>query len=107
MKTAKSPSDIPEGHHYAILTFKSSSVHIPGDERSRTNPGHGYGERTETYNTVEYTFTHNRNEWVNAIEKLEKEKTTAYYGRSDPYAAIEVASKAAIETKIVVGIKGT
>lgn len=25
------------------------SVFIPGDERSRTHPGHGYGERTENY----------------------------------------------------------
>jgi hypothetical protein len=105
MKAAKAPSDIPEGHHYAILIFKSESVHIPGDERSRTNPGHGYPAETRTYNTIEYTFTHNRDEWVREIEKLEKEKANTRWGKADPYAAIEVASKASIETKVVVGVK--
>jgi hypothetical protein len=32
---------------YAALV--SRSVTIPGDERSRTNPGHGYPEHTESY----------------------------------------------------------
>jgi len=105
MKSVKGPGDIPEGHHYAILIFKSQSVHIPGDERSRTNPGHGYPERTETYTSYEMSVTHNREEWIRAIEKLEKEKSEARYGREDPYAAIEVASKASIETKVVVGVK--
>ncbi len=105
MKTVKSPSDVPDGHHYAILTFKSESIHIPGDERSRTNPGHGYPAETRTISSIEYTFTHNRDEWVRTIEKLEKEKAAARYGREDPYTAIEVASKASIETKVVVGVK--
>ena len=105
MKQVKGPNDLPEGHHYAILVFKSSSVHIPGDERSRTNPGHGYGERTETYTTYEYSYTHNRDEWVRQIEKLEKEKADTRWGKADPYAAIEVASKASIETKVIVGVK--
>jgi hypothetical protein len=36
---------LPLGEHWAILEF--SSLTIPGDERSRTNPGHGYPERQE------------------------------------------------------------
>jgi len=44
-------SEIPQGEHWAIL--EDSSIHIPGDERSRTNPGHGYPESTEHY--VSYT----------------------------------------------------
>lgn len=39
-KHCYSPSDIPKKEHWAILDFVT--VHIPGDERSRTNPGHGY-----------------------------------------------------------------
>lgn len=35
-----SPSKIPNKKHWAI--FRSTSVSIPGDERSRTSPGHGY-----------------------------------------------------------------
>lgn len=27
----------------------TESVHIPGDERSRTHPGHGYPEHTQHY----------------------------------------------------------
>jgi hypothetical protein len=102
MKTVNGPNDIPEGHHYAILIFKSTSVYIPGDERSRTNPGHGYPERTESYTTYEMSITHSRDEWVEAIQKLEKEKQDTRFSRASPYAAIEVASKATIETKVIV-----
>lgn len=40
-------SGIPEREHWAII--EEVNVTIPGDERSRTNPGHGYPEYTETY----------------------------------------------------------
>lgn len=47
-------SDIPKQEHYAIIQF--GSIYIPGDERSRTNPGHGYPASYET--TIEMiTFT--------------------------------------------------
>lgn len=49
-KYVHSPADIPTVEHWAIIT--GTSVHIPGDERSRTNPGHGYPESTEHY--IEY-----------------------------------------------------
>jgi hypothetical protein len=42
---------IPMGEHWAIL--RQESVFIPGDERSRTAPGHGYPERTEYYISYE------------------------------------------------------
>lgn len=38
--------DIPAGEHLAVVY--TDSIYIPGDERSRTNPGHGYPESTET-----------------------------------------------------------
>lgn len=63
MKTATSVSDIPAGSHWAILHF--DSVLIPGDERSRTNPGHGYPERTET--TSRYVVYTNEVEWLNDV----------------------------------------
>ena len=46
--------DIPSGEHWAII--RSSAALIPGDERSRTNPGHGYPAHTVNYITYE-TFT--------------------------------------------------
>ena len=36
---------IPNTQHWAIITTKQT--YIPGDERSRTNPGHGYPEHYE------------------------------------------------------------
>jgi hypothetical protein len=36
----------PEVAYYGILKF--SSITIPGDQRSRDCPGHGYPEHTET-----------------------------------------------------------
>lgn len=45
MINISSPSDALKGHHYLIVIFKTTSIHhaaTEGDERSRTNPGHGY-----------------------------------------------------------------
>lgn len=41
------PEEIPPGEHWVIIS--GTSVTIPGDERSRTNPGHGYPESTDHY----------------------------------------------------------
>lgn len=40
---SKDPED---GFKYALI--EKVSTYIPGDERSRTNPGHGYPEHYET-----------------------------------------------------------
>lgn len=47
-----SNKDIPQGEHWAII--ENSSVFVSGDERSRTNPGHGYPEHTENFITYQY-----------------------------------------------------
>lgn len=61
-------SDIPDVEHYAII--QSETVHIPGDERSRTNPGHGYP--AEDVETISYRvfMRHQRKEWEAEIEKM-------------------------------------
>lgn len=47
MKTINRPDDFPAGEtRFAILEFVT--IHIPGDERSQTYPGHGYPASTET-----------------------------------------------------------
>ena len=72
--------DIPEGEHYAMLTF--SSIWIPGDERSRTAPGHGYPEHSEP--KVNYIVFPNREEW-------EKEITARSLRQSnDPFVPLHV-----------------
>lgn len=59
-------SQIPIAPHFAIL--RTTSVTIPGDERSRTTPGHGYPESTETFITYQ-AFT-DREKWEAEIKML-------------------------------------
>jgi hypothetical protein len=40
------PSDLPESGEL-IIVISSSIIHHDGDERSRTNPGHGYSAYDE------------------------------------------------------------
>lgn len=62
--TVQSVFNSPKKDHYAILTF--GSIYIPGDERSRTNPGHGYPGGSES--TTTYTAYLDINEWKKDIE---------------------------------------
>ena len=64
--------DIPEKAHYAII--ENSSVYIPGDERSRTCPGHGYPASTEYF--IRYIAYLDEDEWRKDIaEKVRQNKT--------------------------------
>lgn len=67
---AKNQNEVPKDFHYAILIFDSKSVYIPGDERSRTNPGHGYPASTEYYTTFSYFFTKNSDELNKFVKYL-------------------------------------
>jgi hypothetical protein len=58
--------DIPQGEHWAILD--DNSLRIPGDERSRSAPGHGYPESTEHY--VGYTAYTDREEFEEDLRRL-------------------------------------
>ncbi len=62
-----------------------STIYIPGDERSRTNPGHGYPESNEP--VVRYTVFESREE----MEKWVTNQEAASYGKKD-YRIIEVTS---------------
>lgn len=59
-------SEIPNGPHWAII--QTTSVTIPGDERSRTAPGHGYPEHTESF--ITYRAFTAIGEWETEIEHL-------------------------------------
>jgi hypothetical protein len=37
---------------YAAIETTTTQTWVPGDERSRTNPGHGYPEGYETHTTI-------------------------------------------------------
>jgi len=49
-KRATSPKQVQPGRQYSVILFEN--VHFEGDERSRTNPGHGYPAHTETYSNL-------------------------------------------------------
>lgn len=61
--TADGVLSVGSGDHLCVLEFVS--VTIPGDERSRTHPGHGYPESTEQY-TKFHVFTSQQRleEWL-------------------------------------------
>jgi hypothetical protein len=66
--------DIPDSEFFAIL--HSRSVYIPGDERSRTNPGHGYPASTEHYWSLEVFPT--REEWESEIVRLSEDQSRRF-----------------------------
>ncbi len=52
-----SVTDFPKEGKYILIIFSTTSVTTPADERSRTNPGHGFSETTEQISTSEiYSF---------------------------------------------------
>lgn len=84
------------GPHFAALVF--STIHIPGDERSRTNPGHGYP--AENKPVAEYIAFDSRDEmerWVS-----QQETKASQYSLKD-YQVIEV-KPLAVEVKASVSI---
>lgn len=95
MKYVHKLSDIPKTPHYVIV--KIDGVYIPGDERSRTNPGHGYGPRTERF--PEMRVTTNKADWEKAIaEELQEDP------EQKNFIAYFVPSVAVINTELKVSV---
>ena len=96
MKEATKPGDIPDGPHWAIVVF--GSIYIPGDERSRTNPGHGYPGGTES--TTSYYVCKDEAEWQQEVERR-----ASSIGQ-DPYGFFAIsATRAVIRTRTIVEIR--
>lgn len=93
-KYVHSSDDVPKVQHWAILKF--GSVTIPGDERSRTCPGHGYPEHSET--TIDYEAYLTEEKWKAEIQSLE----TSAYKKS--YVALKV-NPATIKVEAKVSIE--
>lgn len=91
------PSDIPDNSHFSVMVYETSSYTIPGDERSRTNPGHGYPEHTETVRTVRHYVTINRGEWIDLIHLLAEDREFEH-----KYAAFESNRPVKVTKKVVV-----
>lgn len=89
-------SDIPRAPHYVII--KMNSVLIPGDERSRRFPGHGYPERTENY--PEMRVTTNKALWEKEIaEEMQ------YDPKGNLFVAYFVPHIAEVKTEVKVKIE--
>ena len=95
MKQVHKKEDVPTGHHYSVLVYKTSSIYIEGDERSRTCPGHGYPAHTETNETFEHWVSTDRSDW-------ERHITSLTLARENNFVFFEVASLGLLETKVVI-----
>jgi hypothetical protein len=84
--------DLPREAHFVIM--KQSSYYTPGDERSRTNPGHGYPASTEYY--VSYVAYTDRKEWEAEIDRITRQH--------DSFRAFAV-SPAKINTTVSVNVE--
>ena len=97
MKYVKNKSDVLKHPHFAIIEF--GSITIPGDERSRSCPGHGYPEHTQ--DTCTYIAFETEEEWKCEINK----RMICKYPTKDNFIAIR-AVPASITTKTIISIDG-
>lgn len=96
MKYVHSLKDVPKEPHYVILKIRS--VHIPGDERSRTHPGHGYPASTEHH--PEMRVTTNKAHWEKEIaEEIERDP------KQQNFIAYFVPRIAEVKTEVKVSIE--
>ena len=90
--------DCPTGAHLALLEFYS--VYHEGDERSRTNPGHGYPAYTESVVRYTWWLPEDRHLWLKEIQNL----MAPTYGSRKNFLAMEngipVTPKIKIEVEI-------
>lgn len=92
------PQDIPLANSYMILVLEKRTIYSPGDERSRTNPGHGYPESTGHLSLIRSYITQDEKEWKKEISNAYEDKP----GRTDFCAMI--TRKAVITSQTIVEI---
>jgi hypothetical protein len=92
MKRVKGPADVPDEPHFAVIIYGVRSVYIPGDERSRTHPGHGYPGGTERYDDIEHWVTTDRSD----LERFVTELDARTGSDKPPYVVLEVSKKGTI-----------
>lgn len=73
------------------IIIENVSVYIPGDERSRTAPGHGYPAHTDTYQKVSWYYE--ELPWKAAVERLA-------HGRVSFKAGKFIEAKVGLEAKV-------
>ncbi len=103
MRRVNSPDDIPDGDHYAVLVYKTTSTHVPGDERSRSNPGHGYPAHTVTNTSFEHWVTQDESLLQKKVESLSKPPRFSY-SEPDKFVVLRVAKKLNVTTRTTVSL---
>ena len=98
MVRVRKPDQVPPGTHYAVIVYETTSVHVPGDERSRTCPGHGYPAHTDNYEVFEHWVTTNPQVLQAFVRELEGERTGRFPRSTAPYVVLEIAKKASVTT---------
>jgi len=93
MKYCNQKSEFPAAPHIAVIHF--TSIYIPGDERSRSHPGHGYPGGSES--VVKYiTF----NDTPDGKEELRK---WIEQNQKENFMIIEATPKV-VKTKLTVDL---
>lgn len=88
--------DIPKDAHWVIM--KEESHHIPGDERSRTNPGHGYPASTVTSFTYESYL--DEEEWKRDVSNL----SLSEYSCDKNFVAFKSSGKVTVNKTVSINI---
>lgn len=85
-----SKEKFPTAIHWVIMQF--TSISIPGDERSRTNPGHGYPAHTES--SVSYEAYFSEEKFLDAVREIEGRSFSTNYVvfKSEPLTITKTVS---------------
>lgn len=93
-KYAHSIDDIPQTSHWAIMSLQC--IEIPGDERSRNCPGHGYPAHTVRLFNYEVYLTEEK--WKQAVSER-----ASRHGQAGTFRAMRVLP-ATLEVKVSIGV---
>lgn len=93
MKRVKGPNDISNEPHFAVITYGTRNVYVPGDARSQAYPGHGYPAHTDVFDDIEHWVTTERSSLEEFITELES--TITGFCRK-PYVILEVSRKGTV-----------
>jgi hypothetical protein len=97
VRRVDSKVDVPIGHHYAVIIYKTIHIYHEGDERSRTNPGHGYPAYDEQIASCEHYVTEEKEDFENFVKSLHSKN-------EKDFIFFEVFALGKLEVKIDVGV---
>lgn len=80
---ANNPKDVPNVPHWVVIT--GTQIHVPGDDRSRVSPGHGYPATTEYF--IKYAYFTNEDAWKKYIANNVLLNTVMFVGKMIPAKA--------------------